>query len=81
MPQNSGGAVIGPIVLILCAITLAALGTILPGMMELEPPIGSRLRATLYVAALFDFLLALWMWGKLKKAAARSATGGTIQRQ
>lgn len=83
MPQTSGTATIVPVILILSAILLAVLGTILPGMLELEPPVDLVLRAVLYVAAIGDVILALFMRAKLKKAAAQNVpgSGGTVQRQ
>lgn len=66
--------------LLISAAMLAVLGTVLPGMLELEPPADWVLRGVLYAAALGDVAIALWFRSRMKRAAPPQA-GGTVDRR
>lgn len=67
------------VALLVSAVVLVALGTVLPGMMNLPPPGDWVLRGVLYLAALGDVAIALWFRSRMKRTAPKS--GGTIERQ
>jgi hypothetical protein len=65
--------------LLLSAVTLAVLGTVLPGMLDFAGPERWMISGVFYLAAAGDVAIALWFRSKIRKG--RAASGGTIQRQ
>ncbi len=78
---NNPAAGVLPIVLLVSAALLAALGTILPGMMEFTGPERWLMSGVFYVAAAGDVVIALWLRSRTRKARASESSGGTVQRQ
>lgn len=78
---NAAGNPLIVVVLLVSAAMLAALGTILPGMMGFTGTERWVMSGVFYLAAAGDVAIALWFRAKLKKQRAAASSGGTIQRQ
>lgn len=68
-------------VMLFSAVMIAALGTVLPGLLEFDDVTGLVLRCVLYAVAIGDVIIAFWLRNKLRKADPAARNTGTIQRQ
>ena len=68
-------------VMLFSAAMIAALGTVLPGLLEFDDVTGLVLRCVLYAVAIGDVIIAFWLRNKLREADPAARNTGTIQRQ
>jgi len=80
-PSGNPSANIMFFVMLFSAAMIAALGTVLPGMLEFDDETGLVLRWVLYAVAIGDVIIAFWLRNKLRKADPAARNSGTIQRQ